>query len=188
MSSQHQTVFLHYSNAFIRYLGDLRLDVAAVSSIVSRKTYKCTIQVTPSTQFCHVALHAIISTVHSRIPPSICQQMQPIFTPIHVTRHTCVVEAAGCQSMGSSGTMPRQASCIIFCKLQNRYTITDDVQLFLAANCNWVAADFNAAPHFAFGDGSFDLVILREHNSSRSGSKVAAGRWCWVVTIWHIMK
>ena len=28
-----------------RYLGDLRLDVAAVSSIISRKTYNCTIQV-----------------------------------------------------------------------------------------------------------------------------------------------
>jgi hypothetical protein len=49
------------------------------------------------------------------------------------------------------------------------------VQLFLAANCNWVAADFNAAPYFAFGDGSFDLIILREHRSSASGSKIAAG-------------
>jgi hypothetical protein len=28
-----------------RYLGDLRLDVAAVSSIISRRTYRCTIKV-----------------------------------------------------------------------------------------------------------------------------------------------
>jgi hypothetical protein len=49
------------------------------------------------------------------------------------------------------------------------------VQLFLAANCNWIAADFNAAPHFAFGDGTFDLVILREHRTSPSHTKVAAG-------------
>jgi hypothetical protein len=52
------------------------------------------------------------------------------------------------------------------------------VQLFLAANCSWVAADFNAAPHFAFGDGAFDLIILREHRDCASGSKVAAGCDC----------
>jgi hypothetical protein len=49
------------------------------------------------------------------------------------------------------------------------------VQLFLAANCSWVAADFNAAPFFAFGDGCFDLIILREHRQCASASKVAAG-------------
>ena len=45
-----------------------------------------------------------------------------------------------------------------------------------AADYDW--ADFNAAPHFAFGDGAFDLIILREHRDCASGSKVAAGCDC----------
>jgi hypothetical protein len=57
-----------------RYMGDLRLDVAAVSSIISRKTYNCTIQV----EKCTITFYIFLPSHHVTYSPVLaCRRVSP---------------------------------------------------------------------------------------------------------------